>query len=154
MSTKKDIEIKKSLARFYYMEGETQKVIAQKTGISEVTLSRWVKSEEWATKRAAATLTRAEIVNNLLRKLNEYLEDTDADDINYDKLCKLAATIEKLDKKANVVDAIDVFMSFNKWMIFRQTFDSDVTPELIKAINRYQDLFITEQLGKSIVDSR
>ena len=31
-----------------------------------------------------------------------------------DKLAKLSAVIEKLDKKANVVDAIEVFMAFSK----------------------------------------
>lgn len=27
------------------------------------------------------------------------------------------------------------------------TIDPDVTPELVKAINKYQDLYITEQMG-------
>jgi transposase-like protein len=150
MATKKDLATKKELARFYYMQGESQKIIAQKTGVSEVTLSRWVKRDNWGTKRAAITLTRSEIVNSLLHKFSEYLENTEADDVSYDKLCKLAATIEKLDKKANVVDAIDVFMAFNKWLTFRQTIDKEVTPELIKAINKYQDLYITEHINKDL----
>lgn len=150
MATKKELNTKKELARFYFMQGETQKTIAQKVNVSEVTLSRWAKQDSWDAKRAAMTLTRTEIVNSLLRKLSEYLESTEADDINYDKLCKLAATIEKLDKKANVVDAIDVFMAFNKWLSFRQTIDRDITPELIKAINKYQDLYITEHINKDL----
>lgn len=64
-----------------------------------------------------------------------------------DKLAKLSAVIEKLDKKANVVDAIEVFMAFSKWIEYRSTIDPDVTPELVKAINKYQDLYITEQMG-------
>jgi len=64
-----------------------------------------------------------------------------------DKLAKLSAVIEKLDKKANVVDVIEVFMAFSKWIEFRSTVDPEVTPELIKAINKYQDLYITQQMG-------
>ena len=148
MATKKDLENKKELARMYYMQGEPQKIIAQKVGISEVTLSRWVNAGGWDAKRAAETISRPELVNRLLQKLSQYLEDTEQDDINFDKLCKAAATIEKLDKKANVVDAIEVFMVFNKWLMFRQSFDKEVTPELIKAINKYQDLYITENINK------
>ena len=47
----------------------------------------------------------------------------------------------------NVVDAIEVFMAFSKWIEYRSTIDPDVTPELVKAINKYQDLYITEQMG-------
>ena len=45
------------------------------------------------------------------------------------------------------MDAIDVFMAFTKWMEFRAQTDPDITPELLKTINRYQDLYITDQMG-------
>lgn len=63
-----------------------------------------------------------------------------------DKLAKLSTTIERLDKKASIVDTIEVFMAFSKWMQFRMTFDDDITPELLKTINKYLDLYINEQL--------
>jgi hypothetical protein len=62
-------------------------------------------------------------------------------------IAKLSAVIEKLDKKANVVDVIEVFMAFSKWIEYRSTIDPEVTPELVRAINKYQDLYITEQMG-------
>jgi hypothetical protein len=147
MATKRELENKKELARMYYMREESQKVISEKAGVSEVTLSRWSKAGGWAARRSAETISRPALVNSLLVKLSRYLEDTEQDDINYDKLCKAAATIEKLDKKANVVDAIEVFMAFNQWLMFRQAFDGEVTPALIKAINHYQDLYITEHIN-------
>ena len=55
--------------------------------------------------------------------------------------------IEKLDKKANVVDTIEVFMAFSKWLEYRSQTDPEVTPELMKVINKYQDMYITEQMG-------
>ncbi len=64
-----------------------------------------------------------------------------------DKLSKLSATIEKLDKKANVVDAIEVFMAFNRWIQDRASYDPDITPELVKAINKYQNQFLMEKMS-------
>lgn len=64
-----------------------------------------------------------------------------------DKLAKLSSVIDKLDKKANVVDAIEVFMAFSKWLEYRSQTDPEVTPELMRVINKYQDMYITEQMG-------
>ena len=64
-----------------------------------------------------------------------------------DKLSKLSSTIEKLDKKANVIDAIEVFMAFNRWIQDQACYDPDITPELIKAINKYQNKFLMEKMS-------
>ena len=64
-----------------------------------------------------------------------------------DKLAKLSSVIEKLDKKANVVDAIEVFMAFSRWMEYRSQTDPEITPELLKAINKYQDKYLIESMG-------
>ncbi|NLB80389.1 MAG: helix-turn-helix domain-containing protein [Clostridiaceae bacterium] len=145
---------RKELARLYFMRGETQKSIANKVGVTEKTVSRWVDKEGWAEKRAAENITRPELVNKLLITINKLIEQVnESDDPDLisglgDKLSKLSTTIEKLDKKANVVDAIEVFMAFGKWMQYRSSFDSEITPELLKAINKYQDLYISEQISK------
>lgn len=144
----------KELARLYFMRGETQKSIANKVGVTEKTVSRWVDKEGWAEKRAAENITRPELVNKLLITINKLIEQVnESDDPDLisglgDKLSKLSTTIEKLDKKANVVDAIEVFMAFGKWMQYRSSFDSEITPELLRAINKYQDLYISEQISK------
>ena len=96
--------------------------------------------EAWDKRRAAQSVTRPEIVNNLLRAISNEVEklneERDAEKVAgaCDKLSKLAATIEKLDKKASVVDAIEVFIGFGKWLQHRATNDEELTPELIKAI--------------------
>jgi len=104
-------------------------------------------------KRAAKNVTRPELVNKLLLTIDTLI--TQVNESNDpalvaglgDKLAKLSAVIEKLDKKANVVDVIEVFMAFSKWIEYRSTIDPEVTPELVRAINKYQDLYITEQMG-------
>jgi hypothetical protein len=154
MSNKKDLENKKEFARILFNQGEPQTAIAEKTRVSKVTVNKWVKEGNWEEKRAASNITRPELVNKLLVAINKLLDQVaNSDDPATmaslsDKLSKFASAIEKLDKKANVVDAIEVFMAFNKWIQFRQSFDPELTPELVKAINKFQDLYITEQISK------
>jgi hypothetical protein len=88
------------------------------------------------------------LISKLLDELNQgdnLLKDVGA---VVDKICKLAAVIERIDKKASVVDAIEVFMAFNKWLEYRMSYDREITPELLRAINHYQDLYISEHIKK------
>lgn len=152
--TKKEVEQKKELALMYFMQGLSQKDIAEKVGISKVTLSHWVSNNGWIEQRAAKNITRPELVNKLLRTIDKLIEDvTQSNDPKLlaglgDKLSKLSSTIEKLDKKASVVDTIEVFMAFGKWMQYRASFDEELTPELQKAINKYQDIYISELISQ------
>lgn len=154
MATKKEMAQKKELARMYYMNGDTQKIISEKIEVSEVTISAWVSKEGWAARRAGVNVTRPELINKSLAALNKILDQVyESDDIELvsalpDKLAKFASAIEKLDKKANIVSTIDVFMAFAKWIQYRASFDPEVTPELIRAINKYQDLYINEHITK------
>lgn len=151
--TKAETEKKKSLARTLYMAGLGQNEIADKVDVSRVTVSKWCNTEGWKEARAAKNVTRPELVNKLLLTIDTLITQVnDSKDPALvaglgDKLAKLSAVIEKLDKKANVVDVIEVFMAFSKWIEFRSTVDPEVTPELIKAINKYQDLYISQQMG-------
>lgn len=151
---KTELENKKSVARQLYLSGMEQQEIAEKTGISKVTISKWCNSEGWKQTRAAQTITRPELVNKLLATINTLIEQVEeSKDPTLiaglgDKLAKLSSVIEKLDKKANVVDAIEVFMAFNKWLKYRAETDPDLTPELIKAVNKYQDMFIVEKMNE------
>lgn len=156
MATKKDNEQKRELARLYYMQGESQISISEKTGASRNTVSRWVTSGRWEEKRAGINVTRPEIVNKnlvlisrLLDRLNE--EEIDLKDVGkiVDQISKLASAIEKIDKKANVIDAIEVFTALNKWLEQRMQWDEKITPELLRQFNYYQDLYVSEQIKKS-----
>ena len=151
--TKQESEKNKSLARQLYLSGLEMNDIADKIGVSRVTVSRWCASDGWKEARAAKNITRPELVNKLLGTINTLIDQVEeSKDPNLiaglgDKLAKLSSVIEKLDKKANVVDAIEVFMAFSKWLEYRSITDPEVTPELIKVINRYQDKYIIEQMS-------
>lgn len=155
MATKKEREQQREHARLLYMQGEPQKSIAEKVGVSPQTVTKWVADSGWEQARAAANITRPELVNKILNSINVLLEDL-ADNpspektaASADKLVKFAATVERLDRKTSVVDIIEVFMAFSKWLQYRMSFDPNVTPELLKTINHYHDLFISEKLKES-----
>ena len=149
---KTELERKKSLARTLYMAGKEQAEIAEQVEISRQTISKWVNSEGWKEQRAAISVTRPELVNKLLLTIDTLITQVNSsEDPQHiaglgDRLAKLSAVIEKLDKKANVVDAIEVFMAFSKWMQYRAQNDHNITPELLKTFNYYQDLFISEKM--------
>ena len=45
-TSKKELEKTKELARLYYLNGDTQKLVAEKVGVSRVTINKWVNYEE------------------------------------------------------------------------------------------------------------
>ena len=149
---RKDTEQKKNIGRSLYLSGMEQTEIADQLGVSRVTVSRWCTSEGWKEARAAKNISRPELVNKLLLAIDNLIDQVNASGSPEaigtlaDKLSKLSATIEKLDKKANVVDAIEVFMAFNRWIRDQASYDPEITPELIKAINKYQNKFLMERM--------
>ena len=151
--TKADLEKKKSLARSLYLAGMEQTEISDKVGVSRVTVSKWCTADGWKEARAAKQVSRPELVNKLLLTIDTLIEQVhQSEDPTMiaglgDKLAKLSSVIEKLDKKANVVDAIEVFMAFSRWLEYRSQTDPEITPELLKAINKYQDKYLIESMS-------
>ena len=108
-------ESKKELAFILYMQGITQKEICERVGIgSGKTLISWIRAGSWKEKRAAKTISRTELINKTLQKINDLLESDK--DVNADQLSKLAAMVERLDKKDSPVIIMDVFMQFGRWL--------------------------------------
>lgn len=157
MSTKKELEDKKDYARLLYMQGEQQKTIAEKAGVSPQTVTKWVNTGNWSEQRAAQNITRPELVNKLLRTVDKMIEavntseDPDAANGLGDKLAKFAATIEKLDKHTSIVDVIEVFMVFGKWLQYQAQYDEDITPELLKTINKYHNQYINYLMQNKLI---
>ena len=150
---KSETEKRKSLARALYLSGMEQQEIAEKVEVSRVTISKWAAAGGWKEARAAKNITRPELVNKLLLTIDTLITQVNASDDPTliaglgDKLAKLSSVIEKLDHKANVVDAIEVFMAFSRWLEYRSQTDPEITPQLIKAINKYQDKYLIESMG-------
>lgn len=143
----------KEFAELLYMQGTPQNVIAEKVGVSKNTIGAWVAAGCWAEKKVAQTLTRKQVVNNVLRSINNVAEkigkadDTALLGCSSDQLAKMAATIKTLDKDVSVVDYMECFMVFGRWLEQRSEFDPEVTAELRKTVNDLQDKFVVEQLS-------
>lgn len=151
--TKSELEKKKDLARTLFISGMEMIEIADKVGVTRQSLSKWCKDGGWKETRAAKTITRPELIRKLLLRVSDLLDKVEADhnlsDSLGDQLSKLTAAIDKLDKsQANVVNAIEVFMAFSKWLEFRAKSDPKITPELLKTINKLQDVYLVESFNK------
>ena len=153
--TKAELEKKKDLARTLYLSGKDQAEIAEMTGVSRVTISKWCTAGGWKETRAAQTISRPELIRKLLLVTSTLLDKVNSSgdlgmiDSLGDKLSKLTAAIDKLDKsQANVVAAIEVFTAFSGYIKFRAKTDPEVTLEFIKKVNKLQDSFLIESFNK------
>lgn len=151
MGTKKDNENKRELAKMLYVGGSEVAEIAERVGVSRQSVSAWINKNGWKELRAARSITRPELVNKLLVTINNLIEDVNTGDDPAsvsglaDKLVKLSSVIERLDKKANIVQTVDVFMAFTDWVEYRAKSDPEVTLPFIKILNRLHNEFLLER---------
>lgn len=142
---------KKDLAKTLYIQGAyTQKEIAGKVGVSEQTMSKWVRDEDWDSLRKSLTTTKAEqlaFLYEILAKMTaegkKALEDDDPKtNPDYDGISKISKAIERLEKETNIGEMLQTGMLFLKFM---KAEDLD----LAKTFNTYFMLFIQEQMQKA-----
>lgn len=153
MATRKELESKKNIARTLYMNGEQQKYIAEQIGISKVTLSKWVTEGKWETERAARSITRPELVNKMLKAINDILDNAvvnGMDTQTVDQLSKFSKVIENLDRRTNIVNVIETFTAFGEWLKYRIQFNLDIDAEFVDKVLKYQNLYIEELMTKQI----
>ena len=139
---------KKEFAEALFMQGMPQNSIAEKVAGS-------VKDGCWGEKRAAMSITRKSLQNELLSAIKDKIEELRDLDISksatvVDQLVKLSATIERLDKEASAVDFIECFMAFGRWLEYQAETDLEITPEFRKLVNKYQNKYILEMLGSKL----
>ena len=140
MGTKKDNENKRELAKMLYVGGSEEADIAERVGVSRQSVSAWINKNGWKELRAARSITRPELVNKLLVTINNLIEDVNTGDDPTsvsglaDKLVKLSSVIERLDKKANIVQTVDVFMAFSDWVEYQAKSDPEVTVAFMKVL--------------------
>jgi len=145
-------ESKYDYAWLLFSQNINQHDIARKVCVAERTVSRWVRDNDWVSRRAVGNITRDELVNKTLTLIDSLLQkaitDKDGNSAKLaDQLSKLAGAIRNLDKQVSVVDIVQVFMTFNRWLISRQPLNTELTDEIIRTINRFQDEFINEKLS-------
>ncbi|UBD75702.1 DDE transposase family protein [Parabacteroides goldsteinii] len=139
---------KKDWAKMLFVkEHLTQKEIAERVGISTVTMTKWVKVEKWEVLKTSLSVTREEQLANFYRQIAEinnnianrepglrYASAEEANMIN-----KLATAIEKMEKETGISDIISVSKDLLDWL--RKT-DIDKAKEL----SNYFDAYIKDRL--------
>lgn len=139
---------KKDWAKMLFVkEHLTQKEIAERVGISTVTMTKWVKVEKWEVLKTSLSVTREEQLANFYRQIAEinnnianrepglrYASAKEANMIN-----KLATAIEKMEKETGISDIISVSKDLLDWL--RKT-DIDKAKEL----SNYFDAYIKDRL--------
>lgn len=119
------IKQKKELAKLLYLrENLTQKEIAQKSGVSEVTISKWIKTERWEGLKTSISITREEQLANLYRQIaaiNEVIISREAgkrfpNSKEADAINKIAGAIEKMERDTGLADIISVATRFLEWV--------------------------------------
>jgi DNA-binding XRE family transcriptional regulator len=142
---------KKDLAKAIFLQGQyTQKEIAAQVGVSEQTMTSWVKNEKWSDMRESLTTTKAQqlaFMYDILAKMTAAgkaaLEDDDpTTNPDYDGIAKISKAIERIEKETNIGEMIQTGILFLKFM---KTEDM----ELAKQINHWFYIFIQEQMAKA-----
>ena len=141
--TRRELDVLRDYAYRLFASGETQKMIAAKTGITEATVSKWAKEEDWDTRRKEQNSSSTALVNSLMlaaKKISELIisklskgetEDIDAITNLSDNIAKVMASAKRIAKD----EVIDVIIDLEQWMVQRSETDEELTPDLIATIN-------------------
>jgi len=123
----------------------SQVEIAEKTGVSKVTINKWVKKYKWEEEKVSLTVTREQQLQRLylqIAAINEAISERDqkwptskeADTIN-----KIASAIDKMERESSLADIISVSKRFLNWL---RPLDLDKA----KALSSLFDAFIKDNL--------
>jgi len=134
-------------AMLYLKENLTQAEIAEKVGVSKVTMNKWVKGEKWEERKAGITLTREEQIKNLYRQVSEINDVIGsrekgkrfASTAEADTLSKLAGAIKKMETETGIADIISVGTRFIEFL-------RPIDLEKAKDVTRLFDIFIKQNL--------
>jgi transcriptional regulator with XRE-family HTH domain len=146
--TKANLQQLRDYAKLMYTkERITQKEIAARVGVSEVTISKWANADKWDELRLNLSVTREERMMSTITQLTEldnaiskqpegfrYPSSKEADIRR-----KLVADLAALEVECGIKDIVDVSVKFLEWL-------RKVDLKRAQEISDYFDAFIKEQL--------
>lgn len=139
---------KKDFAKTLYLseKGITQKEIASRVGVTEATVSKWVREEGWERLKTSVIGGREDLLGWLHAQLNAIREAVETrEENNYvnskeaDTITKLTNAIKKLETETNIAHKVEVGQQFLVWL--RAT-DPDKALEFLPLF----DAFIKENM--------
>ncbi len=135
---------KKDWAKTLYLrESLTQQEIADRVGVSRVSVSNWIRAGKWEEQRTALTLTREEQVRSLYRQvaaINRSIEERPegerfATTTEADIIGKLSKSIKQMETEVGIADVVSVLTRFIEFL-------RPVDIEKAKDVTRLADAFI------------
>jgi uncharacterized protein YjcR len=118
---------KKEYAKLLYLkENMTQKEIAERVGVSERTMSKWVKEGNWEHMKTSIIITKEEQLRRIydqIAALNDFISNREIEEGNKfanskeaDTLNKLAAAARSLETDVALADVIEVAKRLINWL--------------------------------------
>ncbi len=132
-------------AYLLYMQRVPQKEIADRVGVSQQTLSKWKDDGGWELKRVARTVSRDQIINKTLMKINELLDNEE--DFNGDEFAKLSSQLEKIKGGYTMDDVADILTKFGDYIIEQSASDRAITTEFVQLLTKYQDKYLLMRIN-------
>lgn len=145
------MDIQKQQARnLYFQTDMTHADIAAIIGVSDQTIYRWIKQNNWKQMKEAATRTPLAIVEMLYKQLytlnnnvcnrDEPVPTSQEAEINR----KLINSIDKLKRQASLSENIQVLMGFTGFL-------NKIDNELTKKVVTYADQYLKEKTGNALL---
>lgn len=138
---------KKVIAHDYFRQGFSQIEIASKIGVSQQTLSRWVKQEGWRDERTSLTQTRQALLKQYHDQLSELNRIISLRNKGHrmptkpeaDVMTQLLNAIQKLENEASISQTISVFTDLLDFVRLH-------APDKVIALSDLCDAFIKSKL--------
>jgi transcriptional regulator with XRE-family HTH domain len=137
---------KKDMAYTYYTKdmGMTQKEIAARVGVSEVTMSGWVRDGDWENHRQSILVSKTKQLRAMydeLADLNTHIKyNVPKESADYFKFAQirrqLIKDLKSLEGNVTKGTVLDVFINFGGWMQ-----KNGVPLEKVKEVIELQDSF-------------
>ncbi|MDR0829651.1 MAG: DUF1804 family protein [Prevotellaceae bacterium] len=127
----------------YIRNGMTGREIAEICGVTEQTISRWKRGKEgeknWDERKNELQLTPVKVKEILLEEAMK-VASGEKSGIDADKLSKIVAAIDRLDKKINVRLIMDVFREFDNYVV-------EIDPKIAVEFTKYHKLFLQYRIS-------
>jgi transcriptional regulator with XRE-family HTH domain len=152
---KKDFSKIKGVAQMLFVQGYSQKEIAEKLGVSAQSLVRWAKDGHWDTLKTSLLTSKNERIGELykeLAELNEIIKNREqgarfADKEEAKIRRGLIKDIEALETKYNIGQTSVIARDFVLYVKNNER-ETEDTMEFIKKVTDYFDMFIDYLIQK------
>ncbi len=108
-------KLKATAEELFIEQGMTCKRIAELIGVTEATLSKWRNNEDWDMRRAENVSAPHKIKSILLSEMLKISEGKKSA-VDSDKLVKVSASLERIDKRTSVPVIISVLIELDNFV--------------------------------------